>query len=31
VQNSEEFAVGLFSLAVTGGLVWFTLAVLTQA
>ena len=27
----EEFALGLFSLTVTGGLVWFTFAVLAQA
>lgn len=30
-NSGEEFAVGLFSLSVAGGLVWFTLAVLTQA
>jgi hypothetical protein len=27
----EEFALGLFSLSVAGGLVWFTFAVLSQA
>jgi hypothetical protein len=27
----EEFAMGLFSLSVASGLVWFTFAVLSQA
>ena len=27
----EEFALGLFSLSVAGGLVWFTLTIVAQA
>jgi hypothetical protein len=30
-EVGEEFAMGLFSLSVAGGLVWFTFAVLSQA
>jgi hypothetical protein len=30
-EIGEEFALGLFSLSIAGGLVWFTFAVLAPA